>query len=52
MFDVSDVPSLDLSLLFFSFFFAFALALLFTHTFKRIMPLQSRRAQSDVSAPL
>ena len=51
MFDVSDVPSFDLSLLF-SFLFAIALAFLFPHTFESIMPLQTRRAQSDVSAPL
>ena len=47
VFDVSDVPSFD-----FSFLFAFALAFLFPDTFESIMPLQTRRAQSDVSAPL
>ena len=60
-FDVSDVPSFDLSL-----FFPFSLPLRLllplplrlslpfsSHTlFESIIPLQSRRAQSDVSAPL
>ena len=47
MFDVSDVPSFILSLLF-SFLFDFALAF----AFESFTPLQSRRGQSDISAPL
>ena len=63
MFDVSDVPSFDVFLLFpfslplrlpflFAFAFALASAFAFPHTFESITLLQPRRAQSDISAAL